>query len=361
MNTKASSIKSNQNAEANSFNKLYGWRRFFFKTQTLILLWYVVLTVLSTTAFTLTIRYLFLVRLEQRDAIFIVNWVSIAVLTVAFLLAWLTSKPILNPLRLLTESARSISKIDLSRRIPVQGTNEVAELTITLNNMLARLQAAFASQQDFLNDASHELQTPITIIRCHLDLLGNDLQEWLETKKFIIDELDCMSRIVNDLLLLAKLEQPNFLTLEILDVSSLTEDLYTKVKTIANRNWCLDAKASGRIITDRHRLTQAVINLARNAAQHTIDDDVIGLGSAFTDSGARFWVRDTGKGIDPGDQHRIFERFVRAANDGSHSEGTGLGLAIVRKIAEAHGGRVEVFSRLGAGSTFTVVIPLDVS
>jgi signal transduction histidine kinase len=102
-----------------------------------------------------------------------------------------------------------------------------------------------------------------------------------------------------------------------------------------------------------------MMNLAQNATQHTKNGDMIALGSALVDGNAHFWVRDSGEGIAFADQQRIFERFARATGSRRRSEGAGVGLAIVRAITQAHGGRVELLSRLGGDSTFTLVIPLD--
>ena len=275
------------------------------------------------------------------------------------MLAWVVAGRLLDPLRLLTETAHSISESDLSGRIPVQGVDQIADLTMTFNEMLDRLQTAFASQRNFINDASHELRTPITIIRGHLELLGDDPQERRETVELVTDELDRMSRFVDDLLLLAKAEQPNFLDLQIVDINSLTEELYTKAIALAERDWRLENLGVGLMVADRHRLTQAMMNLAQNATQHTSDGDVITLGSDITKGNAHFWVRDTGVGIALADQERIFERFARGSHSRRRSEGAGLGLSICSAIANAHGGRVELKSTLGFGSTFTIVIPLD--
>lgn len=272
--------------------------------------------------------------------------------------AWLATGRILTRLRLLTETARSISESDLTQRIPVRGEDEITELTITFNEMIERLEAAFTSQRDFIDDASHELRTPIAIVRGHLELLNNDPQEQRETLELVIDELDRMSRIVNDLLLLTKAEQPDFLNLETVELDSLTKELYFKATALGVRDWQLAAKASGRIVADRQRLTQAIMNLAQNATQHTNKNDIIALGSAITNSNAQFWVRDTGEGIALLDQEKIFKRFARGSHGRRRSEGAGLGLAIVQAIAEAHGGRVELISEPGAGSTFTIVIPV---
>lgn len=300
-------------------------------------------------------------REEVAHTVLVVGVVEgiMAIIALTSSVAWVAAGQILARLRLLTETARSISESDLTQRILVQGTDEITELTVTFNEMLARLQAAFTSQRDFINDAGHELRTPITIIRGHLELLGNDPQEQRETVELVIDELDRMSRLVNDLLLLAKAEQPRFLNLERVELSSLTEELYSKAKALALRNWQLETQASGLILADRQRITQAIMNLAENATQYTTDSDIIALGSALTEGNAYFWVRDTGEGIAAVDQERIFERFARSYNSHRRSEGAGLGLAIVRAIAEAHRGRVELVSRTGSGSTFTVILPLN--
>lgn len=298
-------------------------------------------------------------RQQVNEAVVIMIKVITAVLAAASALAWVVAGRVLAPLRLLTETARAITESDLTRRIAVQGSDEIAEITVTFNEMLDRLQAAFTTQRDFINDAGHELRTPITIIRGHLELLGDDPEEQRETIELVMDELDRMSRFVDDLLLLAKAEQPNFLTLETVDVNSLTEELFSKAKALASRDWRLENKGTGRIIADRQRLTQAIMNLAQNATQHTTESDVIALGSVLINGNVRFWVRDTGTGIAFADQKRIFERFARTSDSRRRSEGAGLGLAIVRAIAEAHAGQVILFSRPGVGSMFTVVIPVE--
>jgi signal transduction histidine kinase len=298
-------------------------------------------------------------RGEVDEAIAVVVEVTIIVLTAASILAWAVAGKVLAPLRLLTKTALSITNnSDLTQRIPVQGGDEIAELTITFNEMMARLEDAFISQRNFINDASHELRTPITIIRGHLELLSDDPQERRETMELIADELDRMNRFVDDLLILAKAEQPQFLRLETVDVKSLIEEVYTKAKTLATRNWRLDNRGCGTIVADRQRLTQAIINLAQNATQHTRAEDVIALGSIVRKGKARFWVSDTGQGIAYSDQKRVFQRFARGVN-GRRSEGAGLGLAIVQAIATAHGGCVELSSQPGVGSTFALVIPVD--
>jgi two-component system OmpR family sensor kinase len=297
-------------------------------------------------------------RDEVEDAVRLAAVVLVSVLLIASALAWLVAGRILAPLQQLGDTARSITDTDLTRRIPAAGSDEIAELARTFNAMLDRLERAFASQRAFVSDASHELRTPITIVRGHLELLGDDPEERRETIALVTDELDRMSRFVDDLLLLAKAERDDFLRLDELELGALTDELLDKAGALAARTWKLEGRAEALLRGDRQRLTQAVMGLAQNAVQHTTDGDPIWLGSAADDREARLWVRDSGPGVELADQERIFERFARAQASRRRSQGAGLGLAIVRAIAESHGGRVELSSRPSAGATFTVVIPL---
>jgi signal transduction histidine kinase len=300
-------------------------------------------------------------REEGLEALKVVFEVNAFVLFMALILAWLVSGKILTPLRTLTTTAREINESELTKRIPVQGKGEIAQLASTFNTMMDRLEAAFVTQRDFLNDAGHELRTPITIIRGHLELMGDDPDEQKETLALVIDELDRMSRFVDDLSLLVKAERPDFLRLETVDVASFTEEIFSKLKALAPRNWQLDTVAKGEMFVDRQRLTQVIMNLAQNAVQYTKDDDNISIGSGVSKSKVRFWVQDTGEGIAASDHKRIFERFARTATSRRRSDGAGLGLSIVKAITQAHGGKVYLKSQLGIGSTFTIVLPIQLT
>ncbi|WP_022929886.1 sensor histidine kinase [Patulibacter americanus] len=295
-------------------------------------------------------------RDEVDQAVQVAAGVSLLVLALASAVAFLVIGRILAPLRGLTETARAITEDDLTRRIEVTGDDEIARLATTFNAMLDRLDAAFASQRAFVSDAGHELRTPITIVRGHLDLLGDDPRERAETMELVDDELDRMSRLVEDLLLLAKAERSDFLRPEPVDLDLLTEELVTKASALGDRDWRVDGMATGTVRADRQRLTQAMVNLAQNAVAHTDPGATIGIGSALTGDEARLWVRDEGVGIHPRDHARVFERFARAGGR-RRTEGSGLGLAIVSAIVDAHGGRVELNSAPGRGSTFTIVLP----
>jgi signal transduction histidine kinase len=292
------------------------------------------------------------------DAIVATGAVGLAVLLIGSLLAWFVAESVLRPVRSVTQAARGISESDLTKRIEVKGSDELADLAVTFNAMLDRLELAFSGQRRFLDDAGHELRTPITIVRGHLELLDDDPEEREATRALVMDELERMSRMVDDLLLLAKSEQPDFLRLETVEVAGLTEELATKASALAAREWTLERRGSGVIVADRQRLTQALIQLAANAADHTEGSAAIGLGSEVTRGEARFWVRDDGPGIPLQDQEAIFERFQRRTGSG-RSSGAGLGLSIVRAIAEAHGGRVKLRSSPGAGAIFTVIVPVE--
>ena len=284
--------------------------------------------------------------------------VAAGVVFLSFVLAWFGTGQLLSPVRALATTARTISESDLSQRIPVQGTGELAELAETFNAMMNRIQNAFDSQRNFINDAGHELRTPITIVQGHLELMEDDPEEQQETLEIVLDELDRMNRLVNDLILLTKSERLDFLQLETIEVGFFIEEIFAKTQALAKRNWQLQIGGEGSMFGDRQRLTGAILNLLNNAAQHTQDGDEIELGAICTPKIVRFWVRDTGEGIAPADQVRIFERFARAANRYRSSDGSGLGLAIVQAITEAHGGRIELMSQLGVGSTFTLVLPI---
>ena len=298
-------------------------------------------------------------RQEALEALDAIIEVLIFMLAIALMIAWFVSGRVLYPIRQLADTVKAINESDLSQRIKVQGEGELAELGNTFNEMMNRLESSFAIQRDFINDAGHELRTPITIIRGHLELMGDDPQEQEETIKIVLDELDRMNRLVEDLILLAKAERPDFLESEVLDLTLLTKELFSKIKTLGDRSWRLEKIGRGVMIIDRQRLTQAIINLANNALQHSAPDSLIALGSRTTEKTVEFWVRDSGEGIDPQEQKRIFDRFARVKSTHRRSQGSGLGLAIVKAIVEAHKGSIHLESRLGVGSTFTLIFPLE--
>ncbi len=308
----------------------------------------------------------YIVRGEREEVLETV-YVVIQVLLVCFIgiliLGWLISGHVLHPIQSLIKTACSISETDLSRRIPESGRGEMADLAKTFNQMMDRLEQAFITQRQLVNDVSHELRTPISIIQGYLESLDYyDPEERPEIIHLVLDELQRMTRLVEDLLLLARADHKDFLILETIDLTTFTEELYLKVQGFEQRNWQLERVGIGRITVDPQRITQAIMNLVQNAVQHSEENDMIIIGSSLesqpNQQELRLWVRDTGVGISPEDQHRIFQRFERAENSRSSSQGAGLGLSIVTAIAESHGGCVELHSQLGQGAMFTLVLPM---
>ncbi|MCT2593312.1 HAMP domain-containing histidine kinase [Streptomyces sp. N2-109] len=277
-------------------------------------------------------------------------------------IGWAVAGRILAPVRLVRTTAAQLTEQDLTRRIPVHGRDDIAALAETFNAMLDRLERAFAAQRHFVDDAGHELRTPITIVRGHLELMGDDPVEREETVRLVTDELDRMSRIVEDLLLLAKAERPDFVSVEPVELAELTADVFDKARTIGRRHWKLDAVGAGTVRVDPQRITQAMVQLAQNAVQHTTEDDAVRIGSRLTGRVVELWVADSGTGIRAEDAGLIFERFRRGTvrRGARGSGGAGLGLSIVKAIAEGHpGGHVALRETPGGGATFVLAVQTD--
>jgi signal transduction histidine kinase len=280
-----------------------------------------------------------------------------SILLISTAVAWIAAGEVLRPLRLLSETARSITETDLSGRIPVEGEDEITELARTFNDMLDRLEEAFDTQRRFADDAGHELRTPITVIRGQLEVLGDDPAEREATIRLVTGELDRMSRVVEDLLVLTKAEQPDFIQPHPIDLAEFTDELALKATALSARPVSATARDHAVVLGDRQRLTQAVMNLARNAVEHTPETAAVSLGGRANGEWARIWVADTGPGIPEADQARLFDRFARGEPGRRRTGGAGLGLSIVKAIAEGHGGSVELESG-STGTTFTIVIPI---
>ena len=296
-------------------------------------------------------------RTEATAILRVLAAVSLAALLVAGLTSWLVAGRVLAPIRTLRETAEGIGETDLDQRIPVAGADDVAALARTFNRMLDRLSKAFAGQRQFLDDASHELRTPITVIRGHLELLRDDPTR-AHTLELVLDELQRMNRMVDELMLLAKAERPDFLTLSEVDLTDLVMESLAKAAALGDRRWVIAEIAEATVSADGQRLTQALMQLCANAVDHTSAGDEIRISSRISDGRFQLSVADTGSGIPDADRKRIFERFVRRADDMRRGEGAGLGLPIVASIARAHGGRVLLDSQEGRGSCFTLDLPL---
>jgi two-component system OmpR family sensor kinase len=279
---------------------------------------------------------------------------------VAAALAWLIAGRVLAPLRQLADAAASVREKNLSQRIPVTGTGELADLSATFNAMLDRVEEAVATQRAFLDDAGHELRTPLTIVRGHLELAPADEPLPASTRRLILDELDRMGRIVDDLLTLAKAERPDFVVLSPTDVADLTVDIVDMARPLGERDWIVRPDAIVVAPLDRQRIIQAWMNLVRNALQHTAEGDRIAVFAKAVDGWIELGVEDTGEGVAPADRKRIFERFARGVSARrSRSDGAGLGLSIASAIAHAHRGEIALRDTMGGGATFVIRLPLE--
>ncbi|WP_406354335.1 ATP-binding protein [Streptomyces sp. NBC_00658] len=278
----------------------------------------------------------------------------------AGLASWLVAGRVLAPIRLVRQTAEQIGESDLTRRLAVTGTDDVAALAHTFNHMLDRLESAFTTQRRFLDEVAHELRTPITVVRGHLELMDEEEEARAETRALVVDELDRMSRIVEDLLLLAKAERPDFLTFGETNLTDLIVDVVAKARALGDRHWRVAAVSEATVLVDGQRLTQGLIQLAANAVRHTRDGDLVEMGSAVREGRVVLWVRDSGPGVGPEDRERIFGRFAQAgrvASPDPAGTGIGLGLAIVREIAQAHGGTAWVEDAGGGGARFVIDLP----
>jgi len=289
--------------------------------------------------------------------------VALIALALVGLVASLAAGRLLRPIRLLRDAAASSSNAaDLTARVPVTGSDDVSELAAAINSMFDRLQASAMSQRRLLSDVGHELKTPITIIRGHLELLdAGNVVEVEATRALAIDELDRMSTLVSDISLLAASRAPHFVELAEVDLESFTAAVGAKASALdPGRAWRLET-ASGLALIDAGHITQAWLQLADNAVKYSTPGAPIVIAAEVSETGADTWlnlsVRDSGPGIPPDAQERIFERFSRLESSRG-TEGTGLGLSIVSAIAQAHGGSVLLSSAPGQESTFTIRIPL---
>lgn len=285
------------------------------------------------------------------------------IMAIAILMAWLISNQIIVPLRSLGNVANQITDSDLTSRVPVTGDDEIADLARTFNRMLDRISTAYTVQRQFIDDAGHELRTPITVVRGHLELLDTATEE--ERKRSIelcTSELDRMTRMVNDLLTLAIADShgSDFLHLGPTDLTDLCIDIEDKAHMLTSGRAEMLSIAEGDVLIDAQRITEAILELVRNAMKYTDDDSPITINSQHHDGQIMFSVTDHGAGIPEAIQEQLFLRFKRGnrpQSDQMPKKGAGLGLSIVKAIAEAHGGYPWVKSTPNKGSIFGITIP----
>jgi signal transduction histidine kinase len=289
---------------------------------------------------------------------------ALPLLAVPLLLSYLTYRGWLRGVRereLMQEMARTADSIseqgDLGRRVAGAAADDVGQLAATLNRMLDRLDAAFRRERRFINEASHELRTPITICRGHLEVLGSnpESENLQESVALVVDELHRMGRIVDDMITLARADTDHFLQRETIPLDRFLADVGAKAAQLLDGRLHVIAAAKGASLEgDPQRLTQALINLLQNAAVHGRDGSSVVLRVTQEAGAWRFEVADEGGGIALEPAEAVFQPFSRGR---THVPGSGLGLTIVRTIAEAHGGAAGVINRPGDGATFWIRVP----
>jgi signal transduction histidine kinase len=281
-------------------------------------------------------------------------------------LVWLTLGQTLKPLKAITDTAEQINRADdLSRRIPYNGMDqdEIGNLVESFNQTLERLEALFTSQQRLLADVSHELRTPLTVIKGNVDLMRRMKSLDEESLTSIDQEAGRLTRLVGGLLLLAQAESGQMaLAMKKVELDLLLTEVFQEMSILAGNKVHVHLNEIDQVYVngDRDRLKQVLINLVANAVQYTPMGGDVFLSLEKIRDQARIICRDTGPGIPPEDLPHIFERFYRAEKSRTRGKTTsfGLGLSIANWIVERHGGRIEVNSREGMGTTFAIWLPL---
>jgi signal transduction histidine kinase len=292
-------------------------------------------------------------------------------LGLALLAAYLVGTGIAAPIRRSAEVAARIDAGDLTPRVrlPASASSELQVMADALNGMLDRLATAFAAQRAFVADASHELRTPLTVLRGQIDVMsGGDRddgslspQELHRVQRLMQAEIARLTRLVDDLLVLAQSGRDDFLHRTTVRLDELVTELWDGLSLIAQRNFEIGQLERVTINADPDRLAQALRNLAGNAiTQTTAPDGLVRVDvTRRGPTTVRIIVSDDGPGIPPELRERVFERFFRTDEARTRAAGgAGLGLAIVMAIADAHQGTVQVTDTTSGGAAFALDLPI---
>ena len=298
--------------------------------------------------------------------IFILIAGGLASIIIAAFVGWATASTALRPIEEITEMALTITRAnDLAQRVPFSGppSDEVGRMVRAFNETLERLESLFETQRRFLADVSHELRTPLTTIRGNLDLIRRMGELDTISLEAITAEVDRMTRMVKDLMLLVQAETGKLpLAEEEVELDTLLLEVFHQAKILSNEKVeiHLGREDQARVLGDRDRLKQVLLNLIANALEYTSKGGEITLSLSRVDDFARVTVRDTGRGIPKVELPHIFERFYRIDPSRKRGDqgGAGLGLSIAYWIVRSHQGRIEVSSEVGKGTTFSIWLPL---
>jgi signal transduction histidine kinase len=275
---------------------------------------------------------------------------GVIILAVAVLSVYIILRRLLGLVHRLTRAAAEIGlrgELDI-RLDETQHGDEVGEMAATFDSMIDRIDKAMSAQRQLLADVSHQLRTPLTVVRGHLELLDHrELErspEIRETVKSVLDELESMNRLIGRLTLLGRSLEADFLEVGAVDLRSLMADLHDAVSVIAPRQWIVSQTPDITFVGDLEKIRGAVLNLVDNAIKETEPSDSIALSASLVSIGdasvLEFIIDDSGPGIDPDDREMVLQRFGRSPT--VEREGTGLGLAIVSAVAKSHGGHLRL-------------------
>lgn len=283
------------------------------------------------------------------------------ILVFALLSAYFLLRRVMGTVGEVTDTALQIAGGDLDQRLPPARTDdELGELTETFNLMISRLQGILASERQLLADVSHQLRTPLTVLRGNVELIESGAattpEDLAETIPILLDEIEYMSSLVDRLLYLERLAIPRYLDVEPIDLRSFIYDLYSASKVLGDREWRIGDVSDLTLMVDQGSLRGAVLNMIDNALKATCVGEVVELSAIKEESFVCISVRDEGRGVPKESLSRVFSRFETSGSLGSR--GAGLGLAIVRATAQAHGGEAWISSQEGEGTTVTIGLPV---
>lgn len=291
---------------------------------------------------------------------------GIILLLAAFVSVYLLLSRLLGSVRRLTRTAADIGmRGELGVRLDdEQGGDEVGAMAATFNVMIDKIDSAVSLQRQMMSDVSHQLRSPITVMRGHLDVLNrgplDDPVQNRETIVTVIEELDGMSRLVERLLLLGRSLESDYTDVHPIDVRALLLDLSSACEMLAPRQWAVGPIPDVIVYGDLDKLRSAILNLVENAVRATNVDDSIRLSARVASASPvpmlEILVDDSGPGIAPDQRDAVLKRFTSSSP--LASGGTGLGLAIVGAVARSHGGRVRIDDSPLGGCRVTIVLPL---
>lgn len=303
-------------------------------------------------------------KILENLQLFLFVVIPLFILLIAFVAYYIAQKS-LKPIDKFSQEVNQISHFNINKRInSAEQAEEFNNLTLSFNNMLERLDKAFYLEKLVVSEASHQLKTPVTVIKSHCDIILlkiRETKEYIEVITTIKQVSESMTKLINDMLSLARLDS-GALKKESFSKISLNECLENSINLatplIEKKKITIktEKKIDIQIVGDKDKITEAIVNVLDNAIKYSPDDSQIVIKTEINDNYSCLSIKDNGMGIAKPEQEKIFERFYRAdiSND---VEGTGLGLSIAKSIIEIHGGMISLESEVGKGSCFTISFP----